>query len=263
MEHLQAGESGRDLKEFQEAYIQIKGVLTPDQRKDLQDARLAAAKERAEIIATGGGAPGVPKKVADKATERISPALDVVQRLDEGIQGIVDQPSAVGPKGFFIDHMGGMIRLLEEATGVKGAVSKPLGVDEIRRVRSVLENTVGPLIPTITGDTSGRYSNSDRAVADQAFNALKVSTSPEDALISLSVIRDITMRGLLRDINISGPQGQAMLKAMNITPEQLEQKRFAALVGKDGEYEYKRIWYDNGQLWAEKTDGTKGRLKWK
>lgn len=228
------------------------------------ERRLEGAKERAQIIA-GGGAPGVPKKVAEAAEKAIPGAVETLNRLDNGIAGIIKNPSAIGMRGAMVDGLGGLLQQAEGAFNAHGAFSGKAGLDVagVREVRSLLQNTVGSLIPTITGDKSERYSDKDRKIAEDAFNALQSASSPEQAMISLNIIRDITLRGLIKDIKLSGPTGKAMLDAMGVTEEQLSQNRFGELMGRDGEYEFSRVWFQDGDIWAEKSDGTMGRLKWR
>lgn len=250
--------------EFEIDYRRLKGKLSPEEQFTLNDNRAAAAKERAQIISGGSGAPGVPKKVAEAAEKSIPGAVETLKRLDNGIAGIIQNPGAIGMRGTLVDGLGGLVQQAEAAFNARGAFTGKQGMDVegVREVRALLQNTVGSLIPTITGDKSERYSDKDRKIAEDAFNALQGTSSPQQAMISLSIIRDITMRGLIKDLKLSGPSGKAMLDAMGITADQLEQKRFAQLVGKDGEYEYSRVWFQDGDIWAEKPDGTMGRLKW-
>lgn len=120
----------------------------------------------------------------------------------------------------------------EWGTGLKGVVSKWVGgpaaqllgtdkagvlwgprVAEVAQVRTQLQSLIGRFIPTVTGDTSGRYSDRDMQRAEIALPAQDPKATTDEIMAAIETLRGIEQRAIIRSrLEIENPNDLANIR---------------------------------------------------
>lgn len=103
---------------------------------------------------------------------------------------------ATGLSGMAAEEVGGY---LQQLTGIDASAA--LGgppLEQVQSARTQFRNMIGRLIPAVTGDTTGKYSNADKALAEEAQKALNPNASVEQVRGAYKNLYEVEVRSNAR-----------------------------------------------------------------
>ncbi len=168
-----------------------------------------------------------PDTQSDLEGEVLSQSQGVTQ-LQDLIKSIEENPGSVGIIGSARETIGGVVGQIFPAAG------EAISPDSLVETRTKMRTVIAPLISTITGDTSGRYSDRDIQMTREASRALDNASNAQQAGTALSTILQVMEGSLDRNQDLLGagsalgnlePMGRTEAEAFlreNDTPENRE-----------------------------------------
>jgi hypothetical protein len=131
------------------------------------------------------------EKAINEARETAREMTSTLAEVDKAINAFKKNPEAGGIVGLAIDKIGGLVEQIPGGIGeeVTGAV----GIDTaaVQKARTQAQSVLGKLISTITGDTSGRYSDKDLKLVQSAIPALDPTASPKQIQAAYKSIHEL------------------------------------------------------------------------
>ena len=129
----------------------------------------------------------------DQMRERLGNFYQTAQKLAGGASGL---------KGLLSEKAGGLVGQIPilgpaaERELVK-AISG-MTPEQVQEFRTEAISLIGPMVPVVTGDDSGRYSDRDVAMAKEAQKALDPGASPTQVLAAAKIMTQLAYEGDLR-----------------------------------------------------------------
>lgn len=136
-------------------------------------------------------------KQAIEIAEAVRSANTRLSELSTALNSLRETPEAAGISGVVIENVGGVLQQITDLAGVDGDW---LPTQDVQRTRTELSSLLGQYIPTITGDTSGRYSDQDMRRAQAALPATRPIASFDQVQEALLTLRDIEERSRVRNL---------------------------------------------------------------
>lgn len=198
--------------------------------------------------------PAVVGQQAIKAIPEAGSRLDAIIRARNTAR---DVPNALGLHGAIIDSIGGILQQAERAIGAPGSMgTERMKVNEVSQARDSFNLLFSKMLPTITGDSSGRYSNFDVQLAQRMSRFRSSLSSVEQSVGFLTLVRDMEIRALRRQLSLAGPGGRAIYDTFS--PEIKQAMESPDVVGPDGEAPYDDIKIEGMKAYVKK----KGTNQW-
>jgi hypothetical protein len=151
-------------------------------------ARSIANLSRA--IAAGATPEGAGAR--DRAVQGVSDAIESVGTTLRTAQTIAQgNPGAFGQRGNIARDTGAVVEQLfgsGAANVVAQFVSGGAGLDELARIRAATQIQVAQSIPDFTGEESGRITEAERAITEQAVGATNALSSQSGAMEALAYV---------------------------------------------------------------------------
>jgi hypothetical protein len=147
----------------------------------------------------GGLAAGIAAGVAqetpgarDRATQGVSEAIESVGTTLRTAQTIAQgNPGAFGARGNVARDVGAGIEQLFGAGAANTAarfISGGAGLDELARIRAATQIQVAQSIPDFTGEESGRITEAEREITNQAVGATNALSNQSGAMEALAYV---------------------------------------------------------------------------
>lgn len=214
-ETLQAGGASTgaasEAAGFGEGNVQTLTFKMPDGsvrevRADDTDAVNRAIAEKgftfnATVQASGTGAltGESPKDVRGiRASIRDSQAN--IEELQATAKAFAETPEAGGVLGAVLESAGGLLEQIP-VFGEGLADALPGDQEAVTAARTQARITVSSLLSTITGEESGRFTDTERRLANEALKALEATSSPTQIQSALKTSVEIMQRSQLREVN--------------------------------------------------------------
>ena len=159
--------------------------------------KFTIAKVPTQEISGSPGQMGLTTAAKTQLQKEATKAETTTDVLKETIAAVKKTPVAVGGFGAFredISALGGMLKDLQTPiiSPIGGGIQRFFDEGgEITNTRTLLGMVQGRLIPSITGDTSGRYSDKDMERVQQVSKTLKTVTSSDQVVDALETILEI------------------------------------------------------------------------
>ena len=151
-------------------------------------ARSIANLSRA--IAAGATPEGAGAR--DRAVQGVSDAIESVGTTLRTAQTIAQgNPGAFGQRGNIARDTGAVVEQLFGSGAANVAaqfVSGGAGLDELARIRAATQIQVAQSIPDFTGEESGRITEAERAITEQAVGATNALSSQSGAMEALAYV---------------------------------------------------------------------------
>lgn len=128
--------------------------------------------------------------------ENIATAQGNLAELDNAT-AMLETPQAkwsTGVKGWVAGKVGSTLELLN-IDRIPGGPK----LEDIQQVRSVLQGVIGRVAPSIRGDDSGRYTESDKQNAEVASRATDPGASTAEVKAAIRTLREIQERDYIRE----------------------------------------------------------------
>jgi hypothetical protein len=192
----------------------VKGVFDPGTggyQYESSPGKWIDAPVEAQIVTTGlqGSSKDILGPTKTNVTElnrqlrNDNEAIDSIQKI---IAGVEAHPGAVGFKGAAGEFTAGLV-------GQFGAVGDDISLmmesDDESQVRAGLRMLTGVLIPRVTGDTSGRYSDRDMERVDAINRGLKATSSKRQTINALKTVLEVYKKGRIqtqKSLGITGTE---------------------------------------------------------
>ena len=161
------------------------------------------------------GSPKTPSSIGTDLGNALAPHLDKstvrdlegsvlsadqgITQIQDVIKSIEENPGSVGAIAGLRESIGGVVGQLFPAAG------EAISPDELVETRTKFKTIIAPLVSTITGDTSGRYSNRDIEMTENASKALDAAANDQQATAALGVILSIMEGTQERNQSLLGP----------------------------------------------------------
>lgn len=159
---------------------------------------------------------GISPKEVGAAREKISGLQVDMARLEDTLKAFQETPEAGGILGTIIETGGGLLAQIP-LIGEDIAGLLPGDAEKVKEARTKARITVASMLETITKEESGRFTDTERRIANEALGALDVTASPpqiETALkTALSIMQDTMNRQvdkllLASKADLSAPEGR-------------------------------------------------------
>lgn len=157
----------------------------------------ANAPTDAQVVSTGiqgtsKDVLGMTKSNITDLNRQLKNDEDAIGSIKSIISGVEKSPGAVGFVGAISEVAAGL-------TGQFGATGEQISLmlesDDESQVRTGMRMLTAVLIPRVTGDTSGRYSDRDMERVDDVNRGLKPTSSKRQTVNALKVVLDVYERG--------------------------------------------------------------------
>ena len=135
--------------------------------------------------------PPTSKAVTAAANETIRQQLDTIDEVATSLDLLAKNPQATGVMGYVVENLGGLL-------GQVTSGDSDLGAAENQTLRTNLQAVLGRMIPQITNDTSGRYTEGDMQRVRAAVQATNPMASAGQIKSALTEILDISKRSIAR-----------------------------------------------------------------
>jgi hypothetical protein len=145
---------------------------------------------QASNLDDAGGTTSVDPKTVREARVRVRDTTSTLAKVDDAAKAFKKNPEAGGVSGFLIDKVGGLVEQLPGGIGEELTSAAGIDTAAVQEARTKARTVLGNLISTITGDTSGRYSDRDVKAAEQAIPATKETSSPKQIQAAYAAIHE-------------------------------------------------------------------------
>lgn len=141
---------------------------------------------------------GVSKKTVEEARESVQTSQADIEELERSIAQFEANPEAGGIAGTVIENVGGFLQQFGF-----GPILESAGIDpaKVKEVRSQARLVVSRLLSTITAEESGRFTDRERQIAEQALGALDETASPEQIKAAGTTALQMMRRAQSRELN--------------------------------------------------------------
>lgn len=203
--------------------------------------------ENGKVLAQIGGGPLTNRQQGAQGIEIANEIRQTGVRLSElstTLTSLRQNPQAAGLSGLLIENVGGVAEQISNLTGMNGDW---LNTQPVQQTRTQLSSLLGQYIPTITGDTSGRYSDQDARRADAALPARRPQASFQQVESALLTLRDVELRararalmrldGFAPQIDITYPEGRSSYASQLLSEGKTPQEAADIIGGLMDKYE--------------------------
>lgn len=130
------------------------------------------------------------------ALDDVNTTLDQIQNLTQAIK---DNPEATGLTGGAVETVGGLLQQFAIGRAALDAV----GVDPAKAtdVRTRARTLTASLLETITGEESGRFTDTERRIAERALRTLEVTASVEQIEAAMGTVQELFVANRNRNVN--------------------------------------------------------------
>jgi len=181
--------------------------------------RRFTAGVQAETLAGLDVATGVTRQDVEAARTQLQDFPERVALMEQALTGIRESPESVGISGQLLSTLGGLVQQLPGGAPLLEAAN--LDPAETAEVRSTLIRVVSASLEQITGEESGRYTDTERAIAERATASLSPTSSFQQVQATLQDILRIERlanarlvdRSLVRPegLDLATPEGRERL----------------------------------------------------
>lgn len=177
----------------------------------------AAAEIQAQIDSLGASESFDPRNKLDtskKEDEQLRGAIKSGAAAGKTIQNVLDEfiatPEAGGITGTITEGVGGVAQQL----GLGGVAEALAGasIGEITAVRTQARLAVSQLLSTVTGETSGRFTDTERKIAQEILRSLDINASPDQIKSALSTFQKINDTTMLREVSSLASRSELNLR---------------------------------------------------
>lgn len=131
-----------------------------------------------------------PQDISATQRVKMGAELDSIQQGIGLLQGLSEEysknPGAAGVVGSLKETLGSIAEQFLGGTGEQ--ISSYLGTEKARQIRTDTRLALGRLLPVITGDTSGRYTDAEKNFAQETLGGLDKLTSDQAVVTSINRI---------------------------------------------------------------------------
>lgn len=140
----------------------------------------------------------VTEKELAEAKENLRGLSADLEEVETTVRKFEETPQAGGLVGTIIEKAGGVLQQL----GLGGPLERA-GLDpaEIKAVRSNARFTISRLLRSITQEGTARYTDTERAIAEQALATLDPTASTEQIAAAGQSVLEIMERALIREVD--------------------------------------------------------------
>jgi hypothetical protein len=170
---------------------------------EIQKALAAGALE-VGLSAQGTSAENLFARPNDSAVKETQDTVSTTQgnlaELDNAL-AVLETPAAewgTGLKGWFSQNVSGIVSQMPGMDDKAGIVTGP-SLEDVQTVRTTMQGMLGRLIPSITNDDSGRYTEGDMQRVQAAARATDPKATMDEIKASFKVLRDVEERAHLRE----------------------------------------------------------------
>lgn len=159
---------------------------------------------------------------------KISDDDDVINRIQGVIDKVEENPSAIGLRGW-------AKKQIAKAAGTVGLESVEEWVESEGDIQTEarVNMLTGVLIPYVTGDTSGRYSDKDMERVEEVNEGIKIYTTARRVKATAEELKDIIQQGQINaqrliddpDYDVNQPEATSTGKAGDEETKRLERSR--------------------------------------
>lgn len=183
--------------------IQVIDLSAPDAAQQIADLppgsrRVSLSVQGTDLSAIDPATSVTPDDVSD-ARERLSEIPDRLEQMERALDGVRQNPNAVGVAGALIENLGGLVAQLPGGTQALGGAGVDVGA--VQQTRSDIIRTVSQSLEQITGEESGRYTDTERRIAERALASLDATSSFEQVQATLQQTIEIERRAAARLID--------------------------------------------------------------
>ena len=192
----------RAKAKFREPATTPLGRLQKQLEQQLAEGNLKAAQETQKLITKMGtivgrtpedvrtGLEGAIPKDIDELRAGIRDLQGNLEELEKTRKNFEDNPEAGGILGTALESAGG---ILGQIPFIGGDLAEMLPGDQekIKKARTQARFTVASMLTTITKEETGRFTDKERAIAQEAVGALDVTASPPQIQAALETAIEI------------------------------------------------------------------------
>lgn len=161
----------------------------------------------AEELGLGFGGRSATQRGTQEAEsdERLTQAVDAINALRSVGEGVSSAPRSVGFLGFVNEKVGGPLGQVSENLGRAFSVLTT-GTDPQRasQIRGNLRLLVAQNLSLITGEQSGRFTETERTIADNTIRALPVDANAQQLMGALGTLFSLNLQSESRELTRQG-----------------------------------------------------------
>lgn len=152
------------------------------------------SRQSDQISVTGDDQKGV-----DETRTQIRELSSSMEELDATMEQFEANPEAGGITGTIIEKAGGVLQQIPGGSAVLDMAGiKP---EEVKAVRSQMRSTVSRMLSTITAEEGGRYTDTERRIAQEALGVLDETASDQQIRSAMQQAVNIQRRSLVRQVD--------------------------------------------------------------
>jgi len=208
-DQLQRETVGGEGEEFQRVNLTwpgqeqpVRGRYNPDsgQAEYMTPEGWKAAPADAQYVTTGlRGTPtelGLTKKNIGDLNAQIGRSVTTINNLKKLIDLSKKTPEAFGSVGAGAEVISGIVGQFGQAGE---DISRMIESDDAQEIRTGYRMLTGQLVPVITGDTSGRYSDRDVKMVERVQKGLGLIDNKRQAINAMETVLTAFKNGQIRD----------------------------------------------------------------
>jgi len=190
----------QEQNEFSEPFRNADGDLVQQNLRSNEIKVLSKTGKTAEDIKARTGA-----KSAAEAADAAKKSATGIANISETMRELESAASAGGLSGLAIEKIGGFLGQFSKAA--EEGFAKLLGdatPQEVQAIRTRSRAIVAQMLSEITGEESGRFTEQERAIAEQALKTLDPNASPTQIRSALAVGLELRLLSRDRQLTIAG-----------------------------------------------------------
>jgi len=158
-------------------------------------------RQQTETGPPGSFTQSVTPKGKEDAARKKRGQINVREEITNFLTAAEASPGATGVRGAVSEKVGGLISQVfgTSAGDSVSAVISDASPEEVRAVRTRARNLVAKLIPEISGDNSGRYTEQERAITEKAQASLDPTASIDQVVTAAKTLMSLSLEGEYRD----------------------------------------------------------------
>lgn len=185
------------IERDRDAFLKLKGIQnrTPEQQREFQSLGKQVAKDQ-RIVGLTSADVGFTKSNITQLNKDVQTSQQSVAAIDSALQAVKETPEAVGFIGSARVRTADFLETVKQAgVPIPSDLAETIAPNEMIDTRGKLKLLTGTLVPIVTGDTSGRYSNFDMQMALEINTAVQNVTSARSAVVLLERLKTIMNNG--------------------------------------------------------------------
>ena len=163
--------------------------------QDEIDKRGAIVGRTPEDVAVTGP---ISAKRTGEVREGLRAISGNIEELQITLAQFEDTPLAGGAIGAILDKAAGILGQFDQVLGTDLESALPGDQKKIKEARTSAKFTAALMLSTITGEDSGRFTDTERKIADQALATLEASSGPGQISTAMNTAVRIMERSLRR-----------------------------------------------------------------